>query len=597
MTTSTFDKVEKYHNERVNVLELEKQKFLNRSRIWVVVRLISFSIIPLTIFFGYPLGGYSALILVAEVILFLFFVRKSAENKEELNFTKHLIQLNENELKALKNDFSAFNDGSKYIDHNHPFTYDMDVFGRDSFFQIVNRTVTNRGESTLAQRLCNGVQDQHLSLESVQELAEHPDWYQSYLAHGMQQKEEVEGVSVANWSKVKINIKSWMKALSVLLPIIAFSLTVLYLWDLINELYFLIGFLLVMMPVRQTLKQTNALHQSLSKLGDGVGAMRKQIEHLEQITFKSALLQKYQNALFQNDKNAAKSLNELSKLVKHAEYRNNILVAILLNFFLSWDHRLIMRTNQWIEQNKDSIEEWEQLIFELEALISGANYRRVFADATTQPHLSDANSAEIKFEGLGHPIIPQKKRVVNDFELSSSQHFAIITGPNMAGKSTFLRSVGVNIMMAQAGFHVMAKSFTFPKLQLYSSMRTSDDLSEDTSYFHAELLRLRFIMDAIDRGEKVFIILDEILKGTNSKDKEEGSRKFLTKLKEKGARGLIATHDLSLTSLAKEFEGIINIYFDTNIDGEEISFDYKLNDGVAKNMNASFLLKKMKLTD
>ena len=597
MTTSTFDKVEKYHHERVKMLELEKQKFLNRSRIWVVVRLISFSIIPLTIYFGYPLGGYSALILVAEVVLFLFFVRKSAENKEELNFTKHLIELNENELKALKNDFSAFNDGSTYIDHSHPFTYDMDVFGRDSFFQIINRTVTNRGESTLAEKLCNGTKAQELSLEAVQELAEHPDWYQSYLAHGMQQKEEVEGLSVANWSKSKIDTKSWMKALSFLLPFIAFSLTALYLWDLINELYFLIGFLLVMMPVRQTLKQTNALHQSLSKLGPGVGAMRKQIEHLEQITFQSTLLKNYQSALFQSDKNAANSLNELAKLVKHAEYRNNILVAIMLNFFLSWDHRLIMRSNQWIEQNKDSIEEWEQLIFELEALISGANYRRVFTDVTTQPHLIDDETAEIKFEGLGHPIIPQGKRIVNDFELASSQYFAIITGPNMAGKSTFLRSVGVNIMMAQAGFHVMAKSFTFPKLRLYSSMRTSDDLSEDTSYFHAELLRLRFIMDAIDRGDKVFIILDEILKGTNSKDKEEGSRKFLTKLQEKGARGLIATHDLSLTSLAKEFTGIINIYFDTNIQGDEISFDYKLNDGVAKNMNASFLLKKMKLTD
>ena len=185
----------------------------------------------------------------------------------------------------------------------------------------------------------------------------------------------------------------------------------------------------------------------------------------------------------------------------------------------------------------------------------------------------------------------------NDFELEEVEQFAIITGPNMAGKSTFLRSVGINLMLAKAGFPVMAEKFVFPNMNLYSSMRTSDNLSDETSYFHAELLRLRFIMDAIERGESVFIILDEILKGTNSKDKEEGSAKFLQKLSDLGARGIIATHDLSLTELADKNSSIINLYFDTKIEGEDISFDYKMREGVAKNMNASFLLKKMRLTD
>ena len=126
-------------------------------------------------------------------------------------------------------------------------------------------------------------------------------------------------------------------------------------------------------------------------------------------------------------------------------------------------------------------------------------------------------------------------------------------------------------------------------------MRTTDDLSDESSYFHAELIRLRFIMDAIERGENIFIILDEILKGTNSKDKEKGSTQFLEKLVGINAKGIIATHDLKLTELAEQKEAIFNLYFDTTIEGDEIDFDYKLRAGVAKNMNASFLLEKMKL--
>tara|TARA_B100000508_G_C11465634_1_gene282076 strand:+ start:7199 stop:8965 length:1767 start_codon:yes stop_codon:yes gene_type:complete len=587
----------KYHKDRIEMLEVERQKYLVRSRWWVLIRLLSFSAIPVTVFIGYPLGGYSAIILIIEVVLFLIFVRKSAENKESLNFVKHLITINENEIKALGHDFTAFPNGERFEDHSHPFSYDMDVFGKDSFFQIINRTVTKRGETTLAHRLTRGVKDQSRSIEAVEEIAENPDWFQEYLAYGMQQKDDVEDLSVAAWAKNDINERSWMKVLSYILPVIAISLTLLYSYEFIHGAYFLIGLVLVMMPIRQVLKQSNQLHRSLSELGNGIQAMQQQMDHLSKIEFKSDLLRSYQNEFFGKGKNAKDAIDQLAKLVKHADYRDNAVVAFVLNFYLAWDLSLTVRARKWTEEYRHQIDNWEQLIFEFEVLISGANYKRLLSDAATKPQLKEDLDQAIEMSGLGHPIIPRDKRVDNSFELKSQERFAIITGPNMAGKSTFLRSVGVNIMMAQAGFHVLAERFVFPKLSLYSSMRTTDDLSEETSYFHAELLRLRFIMDAIDRGEHVFIILDEILKGTNSKDKEEGSRKFLKKLEEKGARGLIATHDLSLTELADANESIVNKYFDTNISGDEISFDYKMRDGVAQNMNASFLLRKMKLTE
>ena len=167
----------------------------------------------------------------------------------------------------------------------------------------------------------------------------------------------------------------------------------------------------------------------------------------------------------------------------------------------------------------------------------------------------------------------------------------------MAGKSTYLRSLGLTFVFSNAGFPVLAKSCKIPKLKLFSSMRTSDDLTVESSYFHAELIRLRFIMDAIENGENIFIILDEILKGTNSKDKEIGSARFLQKLKRLNARGIIATHDLSLCDLANNDSTFRNMCFDSIIEGENLSFDYRINEGVCKNMNASFLLKQMKLVD
>ncbi|PHR46056.1 MAG: hypothetical protein COA32_12485 [Fluviicola sp.] len=586
-----------FYNTRLLTLEVERKKYSNRAKQWVVIRLLTFLSIPTTVFFGYPIGGYSALIIVVEVVLFLIFVRKSAENKEQLNFVKHLIQINENELKAISGDYSEFSKGEKFMDVQHAFSYDMDVFGSNSFFPIFNRTVTFIGEKMLANKLLNGDIAPKETNEAVEELTEHISWSQKYRAYGMTLEKEQSTVLIGDWSQGTVQAESWMNVLKWVIPILAFSASALYYFDLIGGLQFAIAVIIVMIPVRQRLKQTNKLHQELAKIGPRVNAMKEQLRILEEDDFKSSLLGAYQSKLFKEKENGSEGLKELGVLVKEIEYRNNILIAILLNFFFAWDFRVTIKASNWQKKYNKHIKDWEHIVYEMESLISGANFRYNYQSYTTYAKLQDDVKSKIEIKKVGHPIIGVDKLVSNDFELGEEEQFAIITGPNMAGKSTFLRSVGVNLMLAKAGFPVMAEKFVFPNMNLYSSMRTSDNLSDETSYFHAELLRLRFVMDAIERGEPVFIILDEILKGTNSKDKEEGSAKFLQKLSDLGARGIIATHDLSLTELANKNRSIINLYFDTKIEGEDISFDYKMREGVAKNMNASFLLKKMKLTD
>jgi DNA mismatch repair ATPase MutS len=231
-------------------------------------------------------------------------------------------------------------------------------------------------------------------------------------------------------------------------------------------------------------------------------------------------------------------------------------------------------------------------VSEFDAYNSMANFSFNHPTYVVPNLVTDAKST-IQAEALGHPLLLASKRIDNDLTMNT-EDFLIITGANMAGKSTFLRTVALNIVMANCGMSVCAKSFTYKPIKLISSMRTSDSLQNDESYFFSELKRLKFIVDEI-KTDTYFIILDEILKGTNSKDKAEGSKKFVERLVASNSTGLIATHDLSLCVLENELPQITNHYFDAEIVDNELYFDYTFKDGVCQNMNASFLLKKMEI--
>lgn len=585
-----------YYKNRIATTQAEVNELTKKSRMWVVVRLISFAAIIGGVYATYPQGGWSMVVGIVLIMLFLFFVRKSVENKEALFLAKTILEMNQNELSLLeKHVLDVFDGGEEFKNPKHAFSYDMDVFGANGCFQYLNRTVTKEGKKVLAEKLLNGVEDIPETQEAVQELSEKVTWTQLYRAKGMTAKMDENDLTTTNgWGEENVKTTSVMKIMVYVLPVIGIASTLLYSVDLISGFLFSLIFIAVLAPSLLRVKETNAFAKSLSAIGNRIKAMEEQLACLSKEEFHSPKLKVYYATLFEKEKNGAAALKELSTLLKHVEYRNNVLVAIALNFYLAWDVRITLKAAKWKANYGEYLAGWEHILFELEALISGANLQFNRQDETCYPEInkSDAKVALIR---LGHPLIPSEKLVVNDYVMDEQEQFSIVTGPNMAGKSTFLRSVGVNLMLAKAGFPVLAKKFVFPDLKLYSSMRTADDLSSESSYFHAELVRLRFIVDAIERGEKVFIILDEILKGTNSKDKEQGSASFLEKLVALNAQGIIATHDLKLTELADESTALVNKYFDTTIEGDDITFDYTIRDGVAQNMNASFLLKKMGL--
>lgn len=586
-----------FYSTQINKYNAVIASLQTKSNSLVIARLVSFLLMPFSIYFFWGNSSIWLPTAIGALAILLFLVRISTDVKTKLSFNKHLVGINENELKAMNGDFSMFENGEEFKNQRHAFTFDFDVFGEKSIFQFLNRASSQNAKIRLAEILEDGTENIIANNESITELENHLDWSQSYRAQGLTHRKNNDGrLDLSNWSDEEVVIPKWVKAISYIFPALMISTLAAYILGApITDAQLVIAILVSLMPALTLMKSTNFEAQKVGKYNERLRAMNEQIILLNQVNFDSPKLKQIQNDLLHADINAAVALKDLQKYLNRFDTRMNVLVAMMLNSFFCYDLHLMLGIQKWKNKYSQYVNTWENHLVEVEVLICGSNFKFNRNDSVFAS-INSKNSKEIDIVGLGHPLIPSDVLVRNDYKLDSNIHFTILTGPNMAGKSTFLRSLGVNLMLAKAGFPVIAKEFTFPDRKLYSSMRTADNLSEESSYFHAELVRLRFIVDAIERGESVFIVLDEILKGTNSVDKEKGSAQFLDKLEALGAMGIIATHDLSLTELANKNTHLENQYFDSIIAGDEISFDYTLRRGVVKNMNASFLLKKMGLT-
>jgi DNA mismatch repair ATPase MutS len=339
------------------------------------------------------------------------------------------------------------------------------------------------------------------------------------------------------------------------------------------------------------LKKINILASNTDKVKDTFRQYASLLDLIENETFSSELLVQKQKKIQSENKKASTIFKEFSKALDALDNRNNLIGAIFGNGYFLSDIRNSYTIEQWIKQYSNKVSDWFEVVSFFDAYNSFANFAFnhqsfVFPEIVT-------DKSVIKATDLGHPMLKKEKRVDSNLTIENEQFF-IVTGANMAGKSTFLRTVSLHIVMANVGLPVCASNSKYNPVKLITSMRTTDSLTDDSSYFFSELTRLKFIVDAIQK-EPYFIILDEILKGTNSTDKAIGSRKFVEKLVASNTTGIIATHDLSLCEIEKELDDVKNYYFDAEIINDELHFDYTLKEGVCKNMNASFLLKKMEI--
>ena len=339
------------------------------------------------------------------------------------------------------------------------------------------------------------------------------------------------------------------------------------------------------------LKKTQNLYSNASNAKDTFKQYYLVLKEIENVKFNSEILKNKQKEIQSEDKKASSVFSEFSKALDAFDQRNNLLIATIGNAFFLWELRCAIKVEKWIQQYSHTVEQWFEVIAFFDAENSLANFNFNHPNYVFPEIVKKANV--ISSKKLGHPLLNSENRIDNDFEIDKNS-FLIVTGANMAGKSTFLRTISLSILMANIGLPVCANSFKYRPVKLITSMRTTDSLAENESYFYSELKRLKLIVETIQTDD-YFIVLDEILKGTNSKDKAVGSKKFVEKLVQSKSTGIIATHDVSLCELEKDFEEIKNFFFDADISNNELHFDYLFKKGVCENMNASFLLKKMKI--
>ena len=519
-----------------------------------------------------------------------FFIRK-----EWLETQARIIQ---EELQALSGDYSSFEDGKEYTNPEHPYSFDLDIFGRRSLFQSINRTCTFFGKNRLAKWLQNHLHEKtsiEKRQEMVREISEHTLFREQFRVAGLvHHGQSSDGEKIQAWSQSPAQYlhAGWVKAFIWGVPVINSLLLITSLagWTSFSWLGLSFGIFLVLSF--GIIKRATYIQETYGKQLKSLNGYARLIALAKAENWKSAGMQELMERFNLNGQSPIQALQQLSKELDRLDLRNNQFLYVLLEGSIFFQLQEIVRIERWKVRYGQHISEWLETVGELDALCSLGTFAYNHPQYT-YPELTEKPFCFLATQ-MGHPLMPASQCVKNDATIPSRPFFLIITGANMAGKSTYLRTIGVNYLLACIGAPVCCERLKLYPNQLITSLRTSDSLSDNESYFFAELKRLKRIIDLLNQGQQLFIILDEILKGTNSMDKQKGSFDLIRQFMQLKANGIIATHDLLLGSLIKQFpEEIRNYCFEADIKENELTFSYKLREGVAQNMNACFLMKKM----
>ena len=584
-----------YYTDRLKILKEEKSELSRRLLNYSLLRLLVFVLLVALIYFRY--GDWLLITLsgLLAIGLFVFLVLRYNRLQYQNKKIKSLISLNEMELEVMEGRFSQLYPGAEYEEAEHHFARDIDLFGEGSFFQYSNRTGLKEGRDMLASWLMSNHKEQIKPKQlAVQELRDMPQWRQDFIATASLLNSEVDPKQLTQWfQEYKPFLNKKFKIIPLAFGLLSLALILAYSLNTISGWSIVFWILAGLGITGAYLRKVNAFSVSASRALNTFQQYHKLIALLESVSFSSELLSKNQKVYKQEHDNVSQLVRKFADILHAFDQRNNMIFGFLGNGLLLWDLYQVYRIENWIQNHGHKVEAWFDVLSYFDACISLGNFA-FNHPSYAFPELS-SDDLLISAKKAGHPLLERSILVTNDFRISTEE-FHIITGANMAGKSTFLRSVSLLIVMANLGLPVCASEMVYKPVKLVTSMRTADSLSRHESYFYSELKRLKFIVDEIEE-EPYFIILDEILKGTNSTDKARGSRKFLDRLLTSQSTGLIATHDLSLCEAADANKQVTNYYFDAAIIDGELHFDYQLKPGICQNMNASFLLKKMKIVN
>ena len=591
--------LKKHYQEKLDNAQRESERIKKRILHISLLRVFIFIAGFVALCMGYDQGGIIICgILLVALIPFLLLIKLHNRLYHQKDWHEASIRHYRAELASLINDYSAFDGGKEWIDASHPFSLDLDVFGEHSLFQCLNRTCTPFGKETLSRWLRQPL-DNKVEIETrqqaIQELGRYNDFRETFRITGCLYKDDKTTME---------DLKKWIEAPSVFLqkksnqwicwavPGINFLLFTLGMFGVISMSWFGLVFCTFTIASSNLIRKITRIQESYNKTLKMLSTYAHLIELADKQSMKSTLLVSLKQGFESNGKKAPEVLGVLSKELDRLDLRNNLILYALLEGSMFWQLRQMLRIERWKQEYGTHLLQWLEALGKLDALCALGTFAFNHPEYT-YPNLTDEPFV-FQAKDMGHPLMPRQQCVVNDADIHQRPYFLIITGANMAGKSTYLRTIGCNYILACIGAPVCCSSLRIYPAHLMTSLRTSDSLANNESYFFAELKRLQQILERLKKGEEMFIILDEILKGTKSIDKQKGSFSLVKQLLRLKANGIIATHDLLLGELKQHFPNEISNYcFEADIQNDELTFSYQLREGVAQNMNACFLMGKM----
>ena len=534
-------------------------------------------------------------VLLFTVVTFAALVYWHQTLRIKQNYIQALYENHDQALKRLAGEWKSFTDnGNDFTDPSHPYSEDLDLFGSSSLFQWINIAKTFRGREKLKEALTEppeGIGTIQNRQEAIKELARNLAWRQRFLAEARMTKRPLNSPQlIIEWAKTydPTYLRLWVLIITRALPIITSAFLLFYLMTARVSFWFpLIGLVIqtiILFVGKQRGKALNAVYT----YKDSIKVYEKMLERFEKRTFHSNYLQSLKKGLYDRDgKPAFEQIRKLSSLAELIANRGNAMFLII-NILTLWDIQCMIALESWKEKSGRSLARWVDTIAELEALSSLAIIH-MDHPAWGFPEITSESSGIVAVK-MGHPLLGDS--VCNDLSIEKSSSILLITGSNMSGKSTLLRTAGINLVLSYAGAPVCARSFSCSMMSIYSCMRVSDNLGENISSFYAELLRIKQIVSATKTERKIFFLLDEIFKGTNSQDRHAGAKVLIRQLSKAGAMGMVSTHDLELGDLERESKRIIrNYHFREFYKNDEIHFDYKLRSGISTTRNAMYLIK------
>lgn len=526
---------------------------------------------------------------------FIYLVYKHQKVKEKLESYESMRLINEKYVKRLNGEWHHFEDrGEELIDESHPYALDLDILGERSLFQKINTTHTWYGRKRLAQILLGAGFEEDTLVErqkAVKELMQDLDFCQKIEgATSKRKKVQQSPTRLLDYVKTEstfLKSNRWDKVVAIL-PWITVSVIVLG--------YFLkssvlgIGAIILMLG-GYGFQFFYALRISAIKsvLSSALYDLNEYVHILEVIKeeeFTSPYLKELSNRLFNEENSALSCLKELEKISSRSNVTYQPIVAIPLDAILLWDLKVVLRLEAWRKTYRDEIEHYLEAIGELESLISLSVLGHM-EEQMVFP-LVEETGKYVKGIKLGHPLINKETRVCNDVNMENE--IFVITGSNMSGKTTFLRTIGINLILAYAGAPVVAEYLSCSKMEIYTSMRIRDDLTHGISTFYAELTRIKKIIEAAKTSKQMLFLIDEIFRGTNSADRIIGATSVVKALDHRGSIGAITTHDMELCQLSESGK-VANYHFSEQYTEDTIKFDYEIKEGPSTTTNAKYLMK------